>query len=217
MSLSRGARCGGLPDSGGHRSSDPLRGCRWRVRGPHRTPLLAFRAMRSRVNRARGLVQRYRVDRRLPPQVLRIYRDVARLRRVEGAHERAARARPALRTTRGDAPRGPLVRQGGRRVEARGVLEMSLTDLAQAYAEAIVTVLDAAAVDPFIIDRRRDSIVLGIELRFRSRALESLAADLVGPGWLLDWEDGSRSGTVALLDAARSPRSDGHARGGSTR
>ena len=114
-------------------------------------------------------------------------------------------------------PGGPSYVKAADGSKARGVLEMSLTDLAQAYAEAIVTVLDAAAVDPFIIDRRRDSIVLGIELRFRSRALESLAADLVGPGWLLDWEDGSRSGTVALLDAARSARSDGHARGGSTR
>jgi len=160
--------------------------------------------MRSRVNRARGLVQRYRVDRRLPPQVLRVYRDVARLRRIEGAHERAASVRPAVLTTRADEPQGPLVRQGGRRVEAFGVLEQSLTDLAQAYAQAIVTVLDDAAVDPFVIDRRRDSVVLGIELRFRSKALESLATAFAEPGWLLDWEDGTRSGTVALLDAPRS-------------
>jgi hypothetical protein len=160
--------------------------------------------MRSRVNRARGLVQRYRVDRRLPPQVLRIYRDVARLRRIEGVRERAASVRPAVRTTRADEPQGPLVRQGDRRVEALGPLEHSLTDLAQTYAGAIVAVLDDAAFDPFIVDRRRDSIVLGIELRFRATALESLAAALAEPGWLLDWEDGIRSGTVALLDAPRS-------------
>jgi hypothetical protein len=107
-------------------------------------------------------------------------------------------------TTGDDEHSGPLVRQGDRRVEGFGALDRSLTELAQDYAGAIVRVLEDAAVDTFVITRRRDSIVLGIELHHRPTALTALATAFTEPGWLLDWEDGSRSGTVALAFAATS-------------
>jgi hypothetical protein len=159
--------------------------------------------MASRVRRVAALLRRYRVDRRLPPQVLRVYVDVGRLRVSDSARRFGARVRPPIRTGASARTGGPMVLQAGRRVESAGPLDCSLDELAHRNARAVTDALHAAAVDVFAVARRRDMIVLGVELHDRGAALSALEERLVGPGWLLDWEDGGRSGTVGLRSASR--------------
>ena len=93
---------------------------------------------------------------------------------------------------------GPVVRLGARHVEVFGPLDQSFDTLAHRNAGCVVSVFEAASVDTFVVGRERDAIVLGVELGRRTDALEALEAALSEPGWLIDWEDGSRSGTVAV-------------------
>lgn len=158
--------------------------------------------MRSRLTRAQGLVQRYRVDRRLPPSVLQLYTDVGRLRRREAAQRRAAHTRAVLG---GEHDGQVVVRQGGRRVSAAGILDVSLNDLAHRFASEVLAALHDASIDTFLVDRDGDGLTFGLALADRSRALEALAAHLA-PSWYLGWEDGSRAGTTSIVDAAGSRR-----------
>ncbi len=148
-------------------------------------------------------MQRYRVDRRLPPQVVGLFKEVGRLRLDATVSRSLADWRRPIRTSSTAGGGGVLARQGSRRVEVFGPLDRSFEELAHDYAGRIVSTFEAHSVDTFVVGRDRDAIVLGIELEQRSDALDALVQALREPGWLLDWEDGSRSGTVALRKSRR--------------
>ena len=153
--------------------------------------------MRARVLRLRGLVERYRVDRRLPPVVLGLYRHTAWLRVCDRFHRRLASLLPVLGFKRGD-----VARRGSRRLATAGPLAMSTADLGHEVASAVTSALQAAGLEPFVVDRRRDGLQLGLRVEDRSTAIGALADRLDGPGWFVEWADGRRSGLVPLDRAA---------------
>jgi hypothetical protein len=159
--------------------------------------------MRSRVDRLTGLVQRYRVDRRLPPSVLNLFTSAARLRLRNFVRRRAASLRPVAGSDR-DVSSAGQARHGSRRIVTAGPLDRSLHDAGHGTARHLVDALTAAGVDMFVVARREDGLEFGIGLEDRGRALKILISALAAPEVWLTWEDGSRSGTVALTDAASS-------------
>ena len=167
--------------------------------------------MRSRLARLRGLVHRYRVDRRLPPQVFALYRTVLalRLRTLIVTTARGLRRPPMSRS--GVVPTVSFADQGASRVRSAGALDVPLSALTHRFAERVVHSLQAWTLDPFVVDRRADSVVIGIDVAQRTNALRALVAELREPGWYLDWSDGHRTGTVAV-GSALGRRSVEHAR-----
>ncbi len=155
--------------------------------------------MRHKLQRFRTLVQRYRVDRRLPPPVLDLYRRTAELRARDRAERTAAESRAVIGDVVPDAPVGRL---HSRRLLTAGDLDMSTADLGHAFAMAVSDAFSAGAVDHFVIGRRGDGLVFGVELASRPDALRVLSAAL-GSAWYVEWADGSSSGVVALASAAK--------------
>lgn len=158
---------------------------------------LASAAMSSAVRRVQGLVRRYRIDRRLPPQVKQLYLDVVRARRASLSDAGRAAARPVV----GDGDPADVVRLGSRRVATAGPLSAPICDVASATAARVVELLTAAGIDTFLVDRDRDRLVVGLALEERASAVACLAA-LVEPGWFVEWADGSDRGLVAIAGAA---------------
>lgn len=152
--------------------------------------------MRSKLLRLRGLVQRYRVDRRLPPQVLDLFRETTALRRREAADRRHAEARKTLSAD------GEVARLGRSYVAVAGPLSMSTADLGHAIATDVVEALRSGDITPFAVDRSGDGLQFGVDLSERPAALEALIAGLGDHGGHLRWFDGSKSGLVAISDAA---------------
>lgn len=153
--------------------------------------------MADRVQRLRELLQRYRVDRRLPPPVAQLYRRTTRLK-VRALRDRVAGGiRPALRSGQGDAPK----RYGSRRITTAGSLPTSLFRLGHDTATAVSAVLSAQGVDHFVVERRDDGLEFGVAADDRDAALVALA-ELSGAGWYLEWADGARHGVEPLADAA---------------
>jgi Stealth protein CR2, conserved region 2/Stealth protein CR3, conserved region 3/Stealth protein CR1, conserved region 1/Stealth protein CR4, conserved region 4 len=153
--------------------------------------------MSSALRRAQGLANRYRVDRRLPPQVRALYQSVAQARRDDVLQSRRAAVRSVL-GGRG----GPdvVARLGARRVATAGPLTSSLDELALDTAETVVGILLADSLQPFVVDRDDGRVVIGLPLTDRKRALRTLAVT-AGPGWFLRWADRSSTGLVPLSDA----------------
>jgi hypothetical protein len=161
--------------------------------------------MRAQISRARGLLQRYRVDRRLPPAVLGLFTSAARLRRDEAVRKFAAATRRVLGASGGQ---GHVARLRDRRLVTHSVLDASLFEQGHRHARRIVEALEAANIVPFLVARREDGLEFGIEIEQRQAALLALATGAGHRGVYLAWEDGRRSGLVELSDAA----SNRHAR-----
>lgn len=156
--------------------------------------------MPSIVRRARGLVARYRIDRRLPPTVNSLYHRAARARLDHSFDSAMAALRPVL----GDgASAQPAARLGQRRVATGGVLSTSIDELALDTAQTVVEILADRGLEPFVVDRDDGRVVVGVLLADRRRALHALSAS-GGPGWFLSWTDRSTVGLAALGDAHRS-------------
>lgn len=157
---------------------------------------LASAAMSSAVRRVQGLVRRYRIDRRLPPQVKQLYVDVARARRASITEDGLAAARPVV----GDGDPADVAQLGSRRVATAGTLPAPICDVASDTAARVVELLTTAGIETFVVDRDRDRIVVGVGLGDRTSALRCLAA-LDGPGWFVEWADGSGRGLVKVAGA----------------
>ncbi|MGB3735844.1 MAG: Stealth CR1 domain-containing protein [Ilumatobacter sp.] len=156
--------------------------------------------MRSKLRRLRTLVRRYRIDRRLPPPVLELYKRTTALRTADRA-ERATAERRRILGESSAGRDGAVARLGSRRLQTAGDLHVSTADLGHEVATAVSAALVSAGVAHFVTDRRGDGLAFGVELPDRAVALKTLSAAF-GAGWFLEWADGSRSGTVALSDAA---------------
>ena len=155
--------------------------------------------MRALVRRIAGLLQRYRIDRRLPPPVLNLFQSAARLRSRNAVERRSASLRPVIGLQGG--PNSGVGRLGDRRVVTAGVLEHSLSDVGHEMAARVVGALTNAEIDLFAVARRGDGLEFGVQLEQREQALKTLVAELGESGVLLTWEDGNRSSTVALSEA----------------
>jgi hypothetical protein len=158
--------------------------------------------MRAALRRAKGLVNRYRTDRRLPPTVRSLYWRALRAQRDEVVASRLANVRPIVG---GESDADGVGRLGARRVATAGPLRMSLDQLAVESADEIVGSLTGASLEPFVVDREEGRIVLGLQLGDRQRALRVLVADH-GSGWLLRWDDRGSTGLVPLAAARRDRR-----------
>ena len=167
---------------------------------PVTTTAVSIVRMRSSLRRVGDLARRYRLDRRLPPPVRDVYQRAARARRHDAIASRRAAARSVLGL---DEPgqSGDIARLDDRLVLTAGPLDTSISDLALDVAETVVAVLVAAGLDPFVVDRDGDCLVLGLQLSERERALAAVSRTS-HPGWFLRWVGGSSGGIVALGGAA---------------
>jgi len=152
--------------------------------------------------RMRGLISRYRVDRRLPPPVRDLFSSALRLRRRDAADRALAASRPVLGRASADVNDVRTARLGDRRLVTSGLLPASLFDLGHVHARSFVTALESAGIAPFLVTRRDDGLEFGIAAEHRDRALDVLVAALSGTGVYLVWADGPRSGIVELSDAS---------------
>ena len=151
--------------------------------------------MYLRLQRLTGLVQRYRVDRRLPPPVARLYRDTAR-RRFRDIFERAVQRIPhRSQGTDGSAQSAYL---GTQCIATAGSLQLSMFDLGREVATAVSEALDAAGVKHFAVDRSGDGIEFGVELEDRQAAAEALG-HLDEQGWYIRWVGGRRAGIMSTI------------------
>lgn len=160
--------------------------------------------MPSRLNRVRGLLRRYRSDRRLPPPVRELFATTVRLR----AEDSAARRQADLRSVLGaDTVSGSSVaaRLGSRRLHTAGDLEVSTAELGHVVAGQISAALTARDIDHFVTGRRGDGLAFGVELGDRRDAL-SVLTSIRDDAWFLEWADGSGDGIVALAHAAEDRR-----------
>jgi hypothetical protein len=151
--------------------------------------------MRSKVLRLRGLVRRYRVDRRLPPQVMALFTETTSLRRTAARRHREARRRPVV------GPIGAATATGvldNRRVVVAGPLDRSTAEVGHDNAQTVLQSLRSNDVDAFVVDRSGDGLEFGIALDDRSAALGALVTRLAGDGWMLRWFDGAHDGLVAV-------------------
>lgn len=156
--------------------------------------------MSALLRRLRGLVARYRVDRRLPPPVRALLEDVVRYRRREAVDATRAAVRPVL--GRG----GPVARLGDRRIATAGVLDRPLSGLAIDVAAEIGSVLEHSGIEYFVTERIGDGLVFGLSVDDRDRAIEAVSG--LGGGWFAKWDDRGRTGILAAdqLDNARCRR-----------
>lgn len=161
--------------------------------------------MGRRLRRLREFVARYRVDRRLPPQVLAIYTEAARLRRREITDRLAGALLPVTGTPIG--PSSTVARLGGRRYAVAGPLDTSTAALGHRHARAVVAAFAAAGVPCFVVDRHGDGLVVGVEESERRVALDALVVlGTESAAWYVAWHDRGTEGTVALGEAGRHPR-----------
>jgi len=158
--------------------------------------------MRARLTRLGGLWHRYRVDRRLPPQVFSLYRSVLLLRTAAAAQRPLAQVRRLIGDQRADCAGALAEGRGGRWFCTCGQLETPLADLTHRNAGMVIRALRLRGADPFVVERRNDSIVVGVSLAQRPLALEAIVGASPGPDWYLEWHDGHRSGVRPLADCA---------------
>ena len=167
--------------------------------------------MRGKSSRVRGLLQRYRIDRRLPPSVLNLFRSTLALKFQTSVDQCVARIRPTLGSNRPGWPpleSSSIVRHGNRRLRSAGRLRRPYADLTHEFAASVIEVLQRDSLDPFIVGHMGNSLHFGVPLDQRDTAIRSLASAQFGTGWYLDWVDGLRTSTVALecADVSRSAR-----------
>lgn len=151
--------------------------------------------MRSKLLRLRGLARRYQVDRRLPPQVLDLFRETSSLRRRDASNRRSAGRGLAA----GD---GEHARLGAEALVVAGPLPVSTAELGHLVASEVVDTLVANDVAPFAVRRVGDGLEFGVHLPDRQKALVSICGALDEPGWHLKWFDGSNDGIFPINEAA---------------
>jgi hypothetical protein len=153
------------------------------------------------LNRAIQLARRYQVDRRLPPPVTSLVRDVARLRVVDRVQRWLADLPPGVRS---GAP-VQTARLGHRRLATTGALETSFDDLRHRYARDITERLTGAGIDVFITGERGDHLQFGILLSDRPAALRAITTGETDR-WYLEFDIGRSTSLVPLARAAGSRR-----------
>ena len=153
--------------------------------------------MRSRLQRLQGLLRRYQVDRRLPPPVSALYRDVLNLRLRE-LRDRVVRG---LRRRAQGGKGTDVAGLGSHWLRTDGPLSTPFFELGHDVASTVSDLLRRAGVDHFVVDRCSDGLEFGIDLDARADALDAFVG-LNGCGWYLEWTDRSGSGLVAVGDAA---------------
>ncbi len=153
--------------------------------------------MRGLGRRGWSLLSRYRTDRRLPPNVKELLKTTTTGRVTEAA-QWVRRSNPA----------------------PNGQLHVPTDTLALDAAARVVEVLEAHAIDIFVVERRLeggerprngetvrrlDGLRFGVALQDRGAALAALVGALAAEsGWHLQWHDGMRQGTMPLARAAKS-------------
>lgn len=157
--------------------------------------------MFSCVQRLYGLLRRYQVDRRLPPSVSNLYREVARLRLRDLCDRSILQVRRVPRRIDESAQFAII---GTQRLSTAGPLSVSLFDLGHEVATAVSATLKAAGVAHFAVDRSGGGIEFGVEIDDRSAAADALAR-LDELGWYVEWSDGRRRG-LRPVPAASSDR-----------
>jgi len=99
-----------------------------------------------------------------------------------------------------------VVTVGAAKMVAAATVNESCAQLTHENADRVVSAFQNAGIRPFLVDHRGQSLLFGLDIAHRSKALVSLAVDADSIGWYLDWRDGPGSGTVALAKASRSAR-----------
>jgi hypothetical protein len=79
-----------------------------------------------------------------------------------------------------------------------GQLTMSSQQLSHAVARRVVAALTTRNVEVFLVDRSAEHLVFGVFADARPRAWEALQLLAAESAWYVDWERGSRRGTVLL-------------------
>lgn len=151
--------------------------------------------MSALLRRLRGLVARYRVDRRLPPPVRALLDDVVRYRR----REMVSSARAALRPILGRD--GQVARLDDRRLAVAGSLDRPVSELAIDTATEVASLLTRAGIEFYLTERVGDGLVFGLAVEDRGRAIDAIAG--LGAGWFVRWDDRSRAGLFAAEDLDR--------------
>jgi len=146
--------------------------------------------------RANLLLQRYRLDGRLPPVVKQLYVGVARARLRHFVQSAQAALAPPLKSGQG----GEVARIGSRRINTGGPLNHSTDRTALDTAHLVIDQLSGAGIDTFVVTRTGDRLVIGMAESERDQALLALTS-MSGPGWFLRWFKGRRSGIVSLSQA----------------
>lgn len=154
--------------------------------------------MRTRWRRVRALVDRYRVDRRLPPPVLELYKRAGAARIGRISDRVVARLRPALGAASGTRDVAQL---GRRNIAVDGPLPMSCDALAHSNAATVVDALGARSIRPFLTGRQGDGLSFGVRLDEREVALQAIVTLADRGAWYLTWDDGMRTGTVDIAAA----------------
>lgn len=151
--------------------------------------------------RLRHLVERYRIDRRLPPPVRALAIRTAQLRIADRIARARAGVRPLIRPL--GASDGSVCILDGRRVATVGALDRPVSDLATWQADRVVSALEPGFTEGglFLVGRERDRLVLGSLLEHRDHA-SVLLADLDPPGWIVRWHDRGRTGLVDASELA---------------
>lgn len=151
--------------------------------------------MSSRSTRARGLLDRYRVDRRLPPWTRASYERTMRLRMIDRIQRRLAAARPVI--GRGSS-HSTVARLGGRRIVTSGPPERPMSEIALDVASEVSEALDSGGIETFLVERVAERVVLGVPLHARESVLACLAPLGHEPGWFVEWHDRGRTGILGL-------------------
>ena len=165
--------------------------------------------MRARLRRLRDLLRRYRVDRRLPPQVLDLVVGAARARWSVTSDRTTASLLPVIRSgtpAAGGSETG-IARIGRRRIEVDGPLDRPLSEATHEHASSVADWLQAAGIDVFVVERVEDTLRLGIPNARRTEAIDALRGAPRGSGWYVCWADGRRTSLIPLARLGTGKRS----------
>lgn len=175
--------------------------------------------MRHALRRIAGLLRRYRVDRRLPPVVVDVFKTGATLRVADWRRRRRARRSPVLGSLPGDTastsggdtvagaapPDHQVARLGDRRVVTAGPTVASAYTAGLDASTWMCDALSAGGVEAFVTGRTGGRLAFGIRIEDRPRAIELLSG-AAPVGWYLDWADRNDIGTVALAEGVDTRR-----------
>lgn len=163
--------------------------------------------MRRNLDRLISLLRRYRVDRRLPPPVSALVRDVIGLRTRDRLERFAASARVPWASSSTD---GEVARLAGRLLTTDGPLDVSFDEVRHRFARDVLDRLEAVGIEAFAVDRRGQHLVFGLSLVDRPLALRAVAEGQTDH-WYLEYDTGSSTRLIPVRRAASS-RAAGAAR-----
>ncbi len=162
--------------------------------------------MGGRVARIRSLLQRYRVDRRLPPEVRDLMVETARFRRDDKVRRWQSLVLPVLGAGRAERSDLAVGRCGARRIVTAGELTTSFHDLGHQNAGRVVDALEKAGISCFVVERHGAGFEFGIELGQRASALRALCVELDSVGSYVAWRDGRSQGLCPVSEMTRHRR-----------